>query len=627
MCVCPVNPGCIQHPGFLKILPVPLEGTFGPSNRSFSNSEIFFWTSSYSRIQPAELSLTRRYLKPSFVSRLFTYITRLGADAEEEKTKRTNLRREITVTSRQIESLTSSRGSRGDIQGFPLHLNDLLLRTSQLQTEISSIEAEEEEAERQDATHLTYITRAGELSPTAQDYLKNREEEAASIVELNVVPVQDPQVPPASPSEILRQQIDNTTPQVKALLDRQLQKNSDNNQETPDTWIDLYSAGRLPPTDAVRSPRPSVSAESEPFDGKALDWVSCIDLFRALVHDTPKSPEEKLTLLKRFLRGDCLDLVYGLGGGESAYIEALVRLKQTCSRRDVMRAAHHQAIQSLETKQDLASFKRFAERIRTHLFDLSKIGETGTADLTEKSCLKLQLPDRLAWNEERRGRIEDRSPNAFGMWLCSRSSAYQNAFSIADDQVNPTSSKPTNHRRQARTHQSSEKMSGEQKQVSFRLPGKPFFFKCEKKHRLSECEDFKLLSTGERLTFCMRRRLCFSCFSTKHSVRECDRRRPCKHSGCGYFHHPLLHDTDKKKPSTESEERARSTTARAGAERLPMMADDGSWVLANIFVDEGSDSTLMRSAFTTALKVRGPRHILAADVAGGIINRYPSARV
>lgn len=108
------------------------------------------------------------------------------------------------MTSRQIESLTSSRDSRGDIQGFPLHLNDLLLRTSQLQTEISSMEAEEEEAERQDATHLTYITRAGELSPTAQDYLKNREEEAASIVELNVVPVQDPQVPPASPSEILR---------------------------------------------------------------------------------------------------------------------------------------------------------------------------------------------------------------------------------------------------------------------------------------------------------------------------------------------------------------------------------------------------------------------------------------
>jgi hypothetical protein len=214
----------------------------------------------------------------------------------------------------------------------------------------------------------------------------------------------------------ISQQINNTTPLAKTLLDQQRQKNLDSTQETPDTWIDLYSAGRLPPVITARSTRSSVSAELEPFDGKALEWFSWIDLFRALVHDTPKSPGEKLALLKRFLRGDCLDLVYGLGGGEAAYIEALVRLKQTCGRRDVMRAAHHQAIQKLETKQDPASFKRFAERIRTHLFDLSRIGETGTTDLIEKICLKLHLNDRLAWNEDRRGRIEDRSLNTFGMW-------------------------------------------------------------------------------------------------------------------------------------------------------------------------------------------------------------------
>ncbi|XP_045031141.1 uncharacterized protein LOC123473813 [Daphnia magna] len=618
------------------------------------------------------------------------------------KAKRKTLRRQITVTNRQVETLTNYRGSRGAIQGLLLHLNDLILRTSQLQTDISTLEDDEEEAERQDANHLIYVTRVGELAADAQDYIKSRDGEAASIVGSNVIPGQDPPLPPVSPSEILRreqarqdeiaatrlraerareqavrtrqqadraweeadtaqaalrllgvelygrpappdddhftsvsQQIDNTTPQAKALLDQQRQKNSDSNPETPDTWIDLYSTGRLTPVVTARSTRSSVSAELEPFDGKALEWFSWIDLFRALVHDTPKSPGEKLALLKRFLRGDCLDLVYGLGGGEAAYIEALVRLKQTCGRRDVMRAAHHQAIQRLETKQDPASFKRFAERIRTHLFDLSRIGETGTTDLIEKICLKLHLHDRLAWNEDRRGRIEDRNLNTFGRWLCSRASAYQNAFSIAADQVNPASSKPTNQRRQAWTNQSSAKMAGEKKQVAFQFSGKPFCFKCEKGHRLPDCEDFKLLSVGERLTFCMRRRLCFSCFSTKHSVHECDRRRPCKHSGCGYYHHPLLHTAAKETPRTETEERARPTIARIGAPRkvtmgmlrLPVMAEDGSWVSANIFFDEGSDSTLMRSAFATALKLRGPRQILAVDGAGGIINRYPSTRV
>lgn len=138
-------------------------------------------------------------------------------------------------------------------------------------------------------------------------------------------------------------------------------------------------------------------------------------------------------------------------------------------------------------------------------------------------------------------------------------------------------------------------MSGEQKQVSFQPSRKPFCFKCEKQHRLPDFEDFKLL----RLTFRMRRRLCFSCFSTKHSVHECDRRRPCKHSGCGYYHHSLLHQAAKEKPSTETEERARPPTARIGASRnvsmgmlcLPVMDDEGSWVLANIFFDEGRNST------------------------------------
>jgi hypothetical protein len=266
------------------------------------------------------------------------YIMELAA----MKTKRTTLRQQITVTSRQIESLTSSRGSRGAIQGLLVHLDDLLLRTSQLQTEISSGETEEEEAERQDATHLAYITRSGELAAAAQDYLRSREEEAASIVGPNIILGQDPPRASASPSEIIRReqvqqeeiiaarlrmerareqanqaweeadaaqtalrllgieplertaspeedrftsvsrQIDNATPQARALLDQQRQKNSNNNQKTPDTWIDLYSTGLLLPVVTVRSTRSSVSAELEPFDGKALEWFSWIDLFRAL---------------------------------------------------------------------------------------------------------------------------------------------------------------------------------------------------------------------------------------------------------------------------------------------------------------------------------------------------------
>ena len=134
----------------------------------------------------------------------------------------------------------------------------------------------------------------------------------------------------------------------------------------------------------------------------------------------------------------------------------------------------------------------------------------------------------------------------------------------------------------------------------------------------------------------MRRRLFFCCFSTKHSFRECDRRKLCKHSGCGYYHHQLLHDTTREGPSSEKEikEKARPTTARTGAPqrvamgmlRLPVTAEDGSWfwVLANIFIDEGSDSTLLRSAFAKVLKLRGTPQFLTVDGASGVITRYRS---
>jgi hypothetical protein len=49
-------------------------------------------------------------------------------------------------------------------------------------------------------------------------------------------------------------------------------------------------------------------------------------------------------------------------------------------------------------KNDPQSFKRFAERVRIHLFNLSTIGESGHADIIERLALKLQLSDRLEWN-------------------------------------------------------------------------------------------------------------------------------------------------------------------------------------------------------------------------------------
>jgi len=124
------------------------------------------------------------------------------------------------------------------------------------------------------------------------------------------------------------------------------------------------------------------------------------------VHDTNKSPGEKLALLKQSLETEEYEVFANFGGGEGAYKEALFRLKQYFGRRDVIRNAHKAAIDKLMVDKDL---RRFAERIRGHLFALTRIGEVSSSEIIERVVLK--LPDQVAWNDKRKGGEREWSNN------------------------------------------------------------------------------------------------------------------------------------------------------------------------------------------------------------------------
>ena len=86
-----------------------------------------------------------------------------------------------------------------------------------------------------------------------------------------------------------------------------------------------------------------------------------------------------------------------------------------------MRAAHITAIERLDLKNEPRAFKRSAERVRTHLFHLSRKRAASSTDIIEKVCSRLNQKDRLDWNAGRKGRLEFRSLNDFGTWIGERS--------------------------------------------------------------------------------------------------------------------------------------------------------------------------------------------------------------
>ncbi|XP_045023365.1 uncharacterized protein LOC123467557 [Daphnia magna] len=595
---------------------------------------------------------------------------------EEEFTiairKRTSARMKITAACNATEKAIQEKGSKGAIQGLLKRLDQLLADADELNNNFDGL-LEDTEAERQEGIHLSYVERIGTTTDKATQYFATLSDEATSVhtarSSIGVTSVTSSeaarrqtarraadtarQAAEAAQEAAERAQLqaeearaaalaaeeelqlyeiedinlDDPVPDpVQQWLRSQRKQNTSPAPPNPDDWIDQYAAGKLKPfRGAGNRSNSSVRAELEPFSGKALDWFCWIDLFKALVHETTKSTGEKLALLKRHLKGDCLDFVHGLGGGEEAYIEALVRLKPSCGRRDVMRAAHIQAIEKLECKPDPNLFRRYAEKIRTHLFDLNRIGETSSTDIIERICLKLQPLDRLAWNAEGRGGMEKRSLHTFGTWLCDRAAAYQNAYSLATEQLTGAAPKATFPRLNARVNQIYSKgKEGVFKKGSSR----PFCFKCKGEHKLEKCESFLALEAYERFRFCMRHLLCYGCFGPKHSARNCSQTKPCEEDGCGIPHPPLLHDRSRATKTTRTAVARTMDQASAdiamGMLRLEVLDRKGRPISANVFIDEGSNSSLMRQGFARAFKLEGKPQVLAVEGAGGVISHYQS---
>ena len=385
-------------------------------------------------------------------------------------------------------------------------------------------------------------------------------------------------------------------------------------REAPDDWIDLYCQGlegdSLTPEFGGHS---SVRVELSSFDGSSLRWFEWIGLFKTLVHDTSKAPDEKLAILKRSLRGPCAHIVRGSGGGESAYKEALFRLKEYCGSRDVMRAAHLLAIDALQPGRSPLEFRWFAESIRTHLFDISRIDERPSPDLIDRICTKLRSSDRQAWNAVK-PRNWNLDINHFGTWLCERAATYLDPFEIAREQMRVTSGKPIARSFAATTGESQER-------------SKKKCLYCSEEHHVSRCPEFLRFNTYDRLRFITKNSACFNCLNKGHDSKSCRFPKSCKLPDCRRKHHAVLHP--------DQEEEAISNTAQAIAKRrvglgvikIFTKTAFGRKEKINVLIDEGSDTTLIREDLVKKLGLKGMEKPMILKGVGGASQRLASKEV
>ena len=388
-----------------------------------------------------------------------------------------------------------------------------------------------------------------------------------------------------------------------------------NKKESPDIWIERYVEGQEDPDEWAggHGSNSSIKTELSPYYGDALKWFEWIGIFKALVHNTGKSPEEKLAILKRSLKGECLDIVYGLGGGEEAYKEALIRLKESCGRRDVMRASHIQAISQLDPGRNNANaFKRYAQRVRTHLFDISRLGEKSNEDLIDRICAKLHPQDRLAWNTIKPRNDDNVDINEFGAWLCNRAAAYQDPIEIAKEQMRNPFKKPSSHTFQAT----------ESNNINVNRSECPL---CSNDHWLEKCPEFVKMQVENRKRVLAKSSLCYRCFKPWHGIKNCKSRRGCEVKGCKSRHHTLLHEHNSETTFSNSALEGNSFK-RVGLGIIKVWTQNtfGKKLRINVLVDEGSDTTLIRTDVLANLGIVGKRKPMILVGVGGIKREIPS---
>ena len=142
---------------------------------------------------------------------------------------------------------------------------------------------------------------------------------------------------------------------------------------------------------------------------------------------------------------------------------------------------------------------------------------------------------------------------------------------------------------------------------------------CKADHHISRCHNFLEMSIDDRWKYAKDAQLCYSCLTSKHSIKGCRFKKPC--GKCQLFHLSVLHRNVTTMPS----ERSSAPPVRAESHRtlftgvsqgsknsmiLPVylsLADDieNEW-LVYVLLDSQSDTTFINDDTCNEMGLSGP---------------------
>ena len=185
-------------------------------------------------------------------------------------------------------------------------------------------------------------------------------------------------------------------------------------------------------------------------------------------------------------------------------------------------------------------FYDFALKVRTHLYELHRLGEKNPTETIKDVCAKILQEGQDTWKRPLQGREEFRTLKEFEHWIFERALAC-NIETLLEVRYEENQSRPEGRRgrtRQVATERA-RPVHGEPRREE---QGRSRFFRCGENYRLVNCQSFRNDSVEDRRRLMEEKPLCVSCLGYKHGNRDCRFRRQCQIDHCTEHHHELLHE-------------------------------------------------------------------------------------
>lgn len=379
------------------------------------------------------------------------------------------------------------------------------------------------------------------------------------------------------------------------------------------SWMTSASIG----TGLGSGARTTIDVKMPKFNGDVIQFEEWSNAFQSLVHETNKSPVEKMGLLKASLEGEARILIAGYGNKSEHYLEALRVLGEVYGDPVLLVEAHQREIENLPKvkARDLVSLSKFSFSLQGHLLTVSEMigeGDSLWGHLVRVIERKLDQDTYFAWDTYAE-RLPDRN-RLLGLskWLLERVKKLRR---FSQNTASGLTSKeiPINLSR-----------SNTSTQVFRVCP------QCNGDHRVVDCPSFKKIPLPGRMELVLSKNLCFGCLRQGHSLAECRNKQRCGVDNCPRYHQALIHknigtDNNGKDPG----ERASTNSSNTGMSIILGMVPVTCYgpngrVVLNALIDGGSDTTFIsESAIKRVGNIKGKEGRLVVNGASGS-TEFPS---